>query len=227
MKEKNEILDTKLNRSLAKRQINVLIYKTMFYLLLVVSILEFILIFVLIKRQTVEIPYVIEIQKDGSAKYIDNASSSLSDFSPSVQTTLKVLENYIISLRSVSFEASIQEDRIKKVYAFSTEDALKSAKKYLEEKPPFERALKERVEVSVYAATPLYKTDSSLYQLDFNEKTYTLGGELKDETNYRAIISTKIFKVRTKSLQEENPLGIYLTRLEISKIKDGYVIYEN
>ena len=194
--------------------------------LCVFCIMEFAIIFHLANRQTVSIPYVIEINKDGTAKYIDNASTTLSEWMPSTATTLKVLEDYIISLRGVSSDVAVQQYRIKKVYAYSTGDALKSAQDYLLENNPLERSDSERVEVSVYAATPFISGSDDIFQLDWNEKTLSMNGALKSETNFRGILKTKRYMPKTKSIQEINPLGIYVTNLNISEIKDGYVIYD-
>ena len=228
MKDKATIdtIDTIHTKNIKDKSLKVSLYRGLFVLSLLFIILEFALILVLQRRQTTLIPYVIEVQPDGSAKYIDNSASTLSSYTPSTATTLKVLENFIISLRSVNPDLIIQEERIKNVYSFATEDALKVAKDYLNLTKPYERSETERVEVTVYAATPLYKGQSNIYQLDWNERVYSTTGNLKSEANYRAVINTKVYQVRTKSLQEQNPLGIYLTNLEISKIRDGYVIYE-
>ncbi len=196
-------------------------------LLAAFCLMEFAMIFHLAMRQTVSIPYVIEINRDGTAKYVDNASTSLSEWKPSVATTLKVLEDYIISLRGVCGDDAIQRERIRKVYAHSTESALKTAQDWLLENNPLERSEKERVEISVYAATPYMNGNEHLFQLDWNEKTYGASGNLKSEANYRAIMGTRRYVPKTKSIQEANPLGIYVVRLDISEIKDGYVIYES
>lgn len=189
-------------------------------------IMEFAIIFHLANRQTVSIPYVIEISKDGTAKYIDNASTTLSEWMPSTATVLKVLEDYVISLRGVSSDAAIQQHRIKKVYAYSTGSALKSAQDYLLENNPLERSESERIEVSVYAATPFIGGSDDIFQLDWNEKSFGSNGTLVSETNYRGILKTKRYVPKTKGIQEINPLGLYVTDLNVSEIKDGYVIYD-
>lgn len=181
---------------------------------------------VLALKHKTEIPYVIEINREGDARYVSDAVSTLSSWSPSTTTVMNILRDYIVSLRGVTEDSSIQEERIKKVYSHSTKDAASYASLYLKETSPMERLRSEKVTVDVYAITPLDEKDGSLYQLDFNEKTYSISGTLKKEENYRAILKIKFYRPRTKGLQEANPLGIYVERIEISKIKDGYVIYD-
>ena len=55
-------------------------------------------------------------------------------------------------------------------------------------------------------------------------KTYSLSGTLKNEKNYRGVLYIEYYRPRTKNLQEVNPLGIYVNNIEISEIKDGYVV---
>lgn len=178
-----------------------------------------------LKHKT-EIPYVIEINREGDARYVSDAVSTLSSWSPSTTTVMNLLRDYIVSLRGVSEDSVIQEERIKKVYSHSTKDASLYVNSYLKDTSPMERLRNEKVIVDVYAITPLDEKSGTIYQLDFNEKTYGLSGTLKREENYRAILRIKFYRPRTKGLQEANPLGVYVESIEISKIKDGYVIYD-
>lgn len=201
-------------------------YKGFSIALFIALLLVLSLCVILIMRQKIEIPYVIEINREGDARYVDNAVSTLSEWSPSTTTVMNLLRDYIVSLRGISEDSNIQEERIKKVYAHSTKDALYYVNSYLKETSPMERLKNEKVVVDVYAITPLDTKNNSIFQLDFNEKTYGLSKDLKKEENYRAILKIKFYRPKTKGLQEANPLGVYVNEIEISKIKDGYVIYD-
>lgn len=181
------------------------------------------LVYLALKPKT-EIPYVVEITTDGDVRYVKDAVTTLSSWTPSQSTTMHVLRDYIINLRGVSSDRSVQVERIKKVYAFSTGDATKTINEYLEETSPVERLERETVRIDVYAITPLINGNEKIYQLDWNEKTYSLSGTLKNEKNYRGVLYIEYYLPRTKNLQEVNPLGIYVNNIEISEIKDGYVV---
>lgn len=180
-------------------------------------------VFLAIRPKT-EIPYVIEINASGDAKYVSDAVSKLSSWQPSKTTIMNILRDYIVCLRGVSTDSAIQEERIKKVYSFSTATASKYAGSYLKQTSPMKRLSKESVTVDVYAITPMVDGSETTYQLDWNERVFTLQGNLKSENNYRAIVSIAFFKPRTQLLQESNPLGIYVKDISVSEIKDGYVI---
>lgn len=181
------------------------------------------LIYVSLKPKT-EIPYVIEVNNDGEAKYINNAVAKFSNWEPSKTTVMQILSTYIKNLRSISTDKNIQTENIRSVYAFSTHNAIKVISEYLKNNSPIDRSEKETVRIDVYAITPNLNTNNTIYQLDWNEKTYSLSGNLKNEKNYRAQIEVGFYRPRTKNLQELNPLGIYVEDIEISEIKDGYTI---
>lgn len=214
-------LHSKRNITLEKQ---VAIYRLLFFTLGLFAIIELIFVIVLYKSQTISIPYVVEINKEGDIKYKDNITSTLAKWQPSTATKIKVLSDFLTDLRSVSLDKQIQIERIKRIYAFSIENGLKESEKYLLETKPLERLNNQRVEINVYATTPLINNDENVFQLDFNEKIYSLSGNLISEQNYRAILETKHFLPKTEQTQIINPLGIYISNLKISAIKDGYVL---
>ena len=221
------MINTKHTDEKINKRINAAFYKGISYALIAITVIEAFLIIVISSQKTTNIPYVIEINRDSEVKYIKNAVSTLKDWEPSSAITIKTLSDYLESLRGVSVDENIQKKRIRNIYQFSTADSVKLVDEYFKMTNPLERGKTEYVDITVYAATPGIHDDKNIYQLDFNEKTYTLNGKLKNEENYRAIIKTQHFIPRTETQQITNPLGIYVSKIKISKIKDGYVLYES
>lgn len=220
-KEEIQSAHTIANSNLQKR---FYAQKVLLICIIVFACLELCAVVVLYKKQTISIPYVVEINREGDIKYKENVASTLSSWTPSTATTIKVLSDFLQNLRSVSLDKQIQTERIKKVYAFAIEKGLRASEEYLLATSPMLRCEKERVEINVYATTPLLNGDDDCYQIDFNEKTFSLNETLISEQNYRAIMKIKHYLPKTEDVQRINPLGIYVCDLKISAIRDGYVI---
>ena len=84
---------------------------------LIISLFLLIALVYLALKPKTEIPYVVEITTDGDVRYVKDAVTTLSSWTPSQSTTMHVLRDYIINLRGVSSDRSVQVERIKKAYA--------------------------------------------------------------------------------------------------------------
>lgn len=210
-----------------QRKIKETFYKATSFLLTIFALFELVAIVVLYSQQKIEIPYVIEISREGDVKYKKDIALELANWTPSTATKIKILKDYITDLRSICADEHMQVKMIKNIYAFSVENGLKEAEKYLLETDPLSRVGKERVDIDVYATTPMINDDENVFQIDWNEKTYSPAGALLSEQNFRAVIKTKYFTVKTHEMQTINPLGLYICDIKTSAIKDGYTINDN
>lgn len=199
-----------------------LFYKGGYYALLIISVCLCVIVLILGLRQKTEIPYVIEINREGRANYVENGVHNLKDWTPTDATIIATLKNYIISLRGVSVDKEIQKERIENVYSSSLSYALNTADNYIRNTLPLERAKKENVNIDVYYISKL-NNNGLTYEIDFNEIIYSPGFTNPTEKSYRAIVSIEFHKSDVKEIQKTNPLGIYVVDLQINEIKSGYV----
>ena len=173
-----------------------------------------------------EIAYVVEVNTTtGEQKVINGVISEIGQYTMSEYLILNSIKTYITNLRSVSNDISVNRSRINQVYAFSTEQAGQFVSSYFTENNPIDRSSAEYVEIVVYNCTPINNTESQYlkFLVDWNEITRNTSGKIVSEKNYRADIDAKQFKV-TKLTSELNPIGLYICHINISEIKDGYVI---
>lgn len=191
----------------------------------IINITLLITVIILAKMPKTEIPYVIEISRDGEASLIKDAAVIYETWEPSKTTIMQTLKTYIVALRSVPKDNFISKENIKKVYALSSGDAADYITSYYSTSSPLTLSESIYRRVNVYAAIPMIDK-SNLYQIDWNEKDYSLSGTLKEERNYRGIFKIQHYKPQTSELQELNPLGLYVSDIEISPIQNGSVIYE-
>lgn len=180
---------------------------------------------VITKLPKTEIPYVIEITKDGDANIIKDAAVTFANWEPSKTTIMHTLKNYITCLRSIPKDNLVIKENIKKVYALSSDKATDYITSYFSSHSPIAESENIYRRVVVYAAVPLID-EGNIYQVDWNEKDYSRSGSFKSEKNYRGMFKIKHYKPSNMGLQEQNPLGIYITDIEISQIQNGESVYE-
>jgi len=80
---------------------------------------------------------------------------------------------------------------------------------------PFERAEKETVSVEVHS---VFATSNETYEVDWSEKTMDLDGNVTSTQNWKGSFTLGIHPPSDEKLARVNPLGIYVTNLNISKV---------
>ncbi len=172
-----------------------------------------------------EIAYVVEIDTSTGTQRINGAVSEIGQYTMSEWLVLNSIKNYVVNLRSVSNDAGVNTQRIREVYAYSTEQASQFVSNWVNDNNPIDRSKTEYVEVVIYNATPINNASSEYmkFLVDWNEITRDSNGRIRSEKNYRADIDAKQFKA-TKSTSDLNPVGLYVCHINISEIKDGFVV---
>ena len=176
-----------------------------------------------------EIAYVVEVNTTtGEQRVINGVVSEIGQYTMSEYLILNSIKTYITNLRSVSNDNGVNRTRINNVYAFSTEQASQYISDYFSEHNPIDRGSAEYVEVVIYNCTPINNSNSDYlkFLVDWNEITRSTSGRIVSEKNYRADIDAKQFKV-TKLTSDLNPIGLYVCHINISEIKNGYVVNPN
>ena len=176
-----------------------------------------------------EIAYVVEVNTTtGEQRVINGVVSEIGQYTMSEYLILNSIKTYITNLRSVSNDNGVNRTRINNVYAFSTEQASQYISDYFSEHNPIDRGSAEYVEVVIYNCTPINNSNSDYlkFLVDWNEITRSTSGRIVSEKNYRADIDAKQFKV-TKLTSDLNPIGLYVCHINISEIKNGYLVNPN
>ena len=165
-----------------------------------------------------KVPYVIEVSADGSAKYIPDAVTLLDEWSPAENTIRYFLESFIVNLRSVSTDRQITTQNLLKVYAMMDQNAANSVKEYVKTTDPVNRGKSEKVTVTVFNIS---KLSDKTYQVDWRETVSSAANnKLISDKQYRATIQITFYTPRTESQLEGNPIGLWVSDISISSIKD-------
>lgn len=204
----NTIINT-LNRKVAT-------YKALCIFLIIVFVIQ-VGVNVYIASLPKTVPYVIEISADGDAKYLRDTVKLLDDWQPSEDTTRLFIGNFIENLRNVSTDRQVTTANLLKVYAMMTANAADQIKSYIKDTDPINRGKTEKVMAKVYNIS---KLSDQTYQVDWRETVTTTTDRLISDKQYRAILQITFYRPRTEEQRENNPLGLWITDISVSAIKD-------
>lgn len=166
---------------------------------------------VYIGAQSKIIPYIVEVDKHGEAKY----GGAVQTYSVDENTLKFSLAQFITNLRSIYPDNTIQKDYIFKVYNHlsSSFPANRLVDEFYKANPPF--GLKFSQKVAIQNVTHIKDTQ---WQLDWTESRFGENGGLIDAQSFRAVIDVQINPPTTDEVALKNPLGLYIKDLTISKI---------
>lgn len=127
------------------------------------------------------------------------------------------LSEWMTAHRTVSFDTSIQEKNIRKVYSFLDQGlaATSSVSDWYKENDPYQRMKLGTINVHVIAVIP---QSTKTFQVDFTETSLDLNGkELPPSRTYRAVLSVE-HKAVTDATYLVNPTGTYLSNISFQQI---------
>jgi type IV secretion system protein VirB5 len=126
------------------------------------------------------------------------------------------LYDWIKNLRMVSSDPVVERDAINKVYAMvgnSTPAAMKISDFYTKSSP-LVTAQTETVSVDVHT---IYASSAETYDIEWTEKRMNLQGETTGTQNYKGSFRVVVHPPSDEGLARVNPLGIYVTDVDVSK----------
>lgn len=181
--------------------------------------------FFALKPKTV-IGYVIEVsQLTGETRRVDNVVKEVYEYSMPEFVLANVVRTYIVNLRSVSNDGEVNKENVRKVYNYSTKNAIQFVRSYFENNNPIVRGKTERVKIDVINCQSISseKKGGFKFLVDWNEVSYDLSsGMVKSDKDYRADIDIQQFKPNDIT-GKNNPVGVYITQISISEIENGYI----
>ena len=163
--------------------------------------------------------YIVEVVASTGETYLNpNNVYAASSYKPSDAVIRNMLSGFVTKLRSVSSDRNVTSKWLMDVYAMMTQTAADQIRSYVEETDPVNRGLEEKVEVDVFNIARL---SESSYQIDWRETVTTVrNNSLVSDRRYRAILQIAFFKPGNEEQLENNPLGLYITDITISSIKE-------
>jgi len=165
-------------------------------------------------KQAKVIPYVAVV--DPTGKLLSQGAASVA---PVADDRLKraALTGFVENWRMVSIDPAVNLTSIDKVYAMIAKDsaAVQQVGDFYRAGSPYERAEKETASVDVHS---IVATSDQTYEVEWTERTMNLDGTLKSEANWKGAFTLRVHPPSTEKLARINPLGIYVTNINTSKV---------
>lgn len=161
-------------------------------------------------------------------RYDDNLATSTIDlkgsnkFTPRDAELQKFLRDFIINFRSRSTDPFVTKQRQASAIKFVSGGARKYFDKTIEEENRLMKINKMQDFIrNVYVPNVVRGSDAS-FIADWKETSYDTTGNVVANKNYKGVFTYAILPVTDKSQAEDNPLGLYITVIDISEQKAAY-----
>jgi len=165
------------------------------------------------------VPYVIEVTPDGEARYYQDAVKLLEDWTPNESTQRYFMAHYIQDLRSVSSDNYENKRKVQSVYFRTIGQAAGDVDQFYRENDPTKRSGTETVKVPTEEVSVVRYSDTQ-WKVTWRETVIDRMGVVKQDTQYEALLTTAIYRPDTERRLRENPIGLYVTALDIDVLRD-------
>lgn len=161
---------------------------------------------VLIASQSQIVPYIVKVDKLGSAVAVDRADRAER---PDEAVIVAQLARWVNSVRSVYVDAGAQRALVKEGYAMINRrgDSFGSLNDYMRANDPFERAKTETVAVEVQSVLPI---SGDSWRLEWREDVRARDGARVSSTQYQATVNISFNPPRDEATLRINPSGLYI-----------------
>lgn len=163
------------------------------------------------------VPMVITVSDFGEAKYVGEISKLSYDNIKVPEIAVQYqIRKFITNMRTINSDADVMTQNVKNLYTMLTMTSSQKLSNFLRKENPFNDFGKFKRSVLIES---LLKLSENAYQVDFIETKLTPTGGVLDKVRYRAIISIQLLEPPEKN-KIENPLGIFISAFDISKINE-------
>ncbi len=161
------------------------------------------------------VPMVITVSDWGEAKYVGNISKF--SYSNIVVPDIAIqhqIKKFITNMNTITSDAGVMKQNITDCYNMLDTRAQAKLSNILRNNNPFEKF--GNIKQSILIESILQLTPKS-YQVDYIQSKLNLIGVIQDQVRYRAILSVELLEP-PENKKIENPLGIYITDFDFTKI---------
>lgn len=168
---------------------------------------------VYIGAQSKVVPYIVEVDKHGMAAAVSPAEKA---FNADARIIRAYLARFITDWRTIFVDRIAQKGAIDRVYAMlpNGSPSLTKLNEHFRTNNPFASAQKQRVAIDI---TDILKISDQTWQVEWQEITRNLRGELTSSVRIKASIIVGITPPTDERLLLINPLGVYITDLNWSR----------
>lgn len=161
------------------------------------------------------IPMVITVSEYGEAKYVGNVSKmSYSNMKvPDIAIQYQI-KRFVTNMNTITSDAQVMRQNIRDCYNMLSGDAGLKLSNILKNDNPFDKF--GDIKQSILLESILQLSPQS-YQVDYIQSKITMTGIVTDRTRYRGIISIALLEP-PEDKKIENPLGIYISDFDFTKV---------
>lgn len=161
------------------------------------------------------IPIVITVSEYGEAKYVGNVSKmSYSNMKvPDIAIQYQI-KRFVTNMNTITSDAQVMRQNIRDCYNMLSGDAGLKLSNILKNDNPFDKF--GDIKQSILLESILQLSPQS-YQVDYIQSKITMTGVVTDRTRYRGIISIALLEP-PEDKKIENPLGIYISDFDFTKV---------
>ncbi len=166
----------------------------------------------LLGRQSKVVPYVVEVDRFGA----------VANFGPAEQLKKlderlirSLLSHWIWNTRSVVSDPSAQRVLIERSYAYLTQSAEGVVNQHLRENNPYANEFRVQIQVE-----SVLRLGEDSWQVEWVETRGGAGSASGQKSQWRAALRAELRRVESADTLAENPLGLYITDVNWTRLKD-------
>ena len=161
---------------------------------------------VMVAGQNQVVPYVVKVDKLGSAVAVTRADRAEAPAEPVI---IAQLARWVTAVRSVFVDAGAQRALVKEGYAMINRrgDAFGALNDYMRATDPFERAKTETVAVEVELVLPI---SGDSWRLEWREDVRGRDGARLSSSEYQATVNISFNPPTDEATLRINPSGLYI-----------------
>jgi type IV secretion system protein VirB5 len=161
---------------------------------------------VLIASQAQVVPYVVKVDRLGTAIAVDRADRAER---PDEAVIVAQLARWVAAVRSVYADAAAQRTLVKEGYAMINRrgDAFGALNDHMRAHDPFERARTETVAVEVESVLPI---SGDSWRLEWREEVRGRDGARLSSSQHQATVTISFNPPRDEATLRINPSGLYI-----------------
>ena len=156
------------------------------------------------------VPYVIELETDGSARTVRAAAA---DYEPTDAQIAFHLAAFIQNIHSLPADPVVVRQNWLKAYDYTTARAANTLNEYARDTDPFARVGERTVSVEV---TSVVRASAGSFQMRWLERVY-VNGSLSRTDRWTGVFAVVIEQPRDTETLRKNPLGIYVHDINWSR----------
>ncbi len=160
------------------------------------------------------VPYIVEVDKLGNSVVAQRAEQTTYDNPKVIKYSLA---EFTKNFKTIYGDPVVQKDIILKSYRYLSPSypAYNIVNSYFKDHSPFEKQKKESVNVKIDSIVPI---NENTYQIDWHEIAFDKKGNKLRTDFFRASATILIVPPTTEAEIMNNPIGLYITEFNFSKI---------